>query len=111
MLATTYGTWTIKRKRICAIELPPEISLKGRHLRARRGRGRIRHMSSDDYVKFQQCVFDELAELEYADQQRILVGMVLAGERYGIDVITEIVDKHRPLSDVIVELRRKQPHK
>ena len=68
-------------------------------------------MSSDDYEKFQQRVFDELAELEYADQQRILVGMVLAGERYGIDVIAEIVDKHRPVSEVIAELKRKQQKK
>lgn len=33
----------------------------------------------------------------------------LAGHTAGIDVIAEIVDKKRPVSEVVEEVRRKQP--
>jgi hypothetical protein len=65
-------------------------------------------VNSNDYEKFQQNVFDELADLEHADQQRILVDFVQAGKQCGIDVIAEIVDKQRPASEVLAEVKRKQ---
>lgn len=36
-----------------------------------------------------------MADLEHADQQRIIMGFVQAGKQYGINVIAEIVDKNR----------------
>ena len=68
-------------------------------------------MSSNDYEKFQQRVFDELTELEQVERQRIIMDIVRAGKRCGIDVIAEIVDKHRPVSEVIAESKRKQQGK
>jgi hypothetical protein len=68
-------------------------------------------MSSNDYEKFQQRVFDELTELEQFERQRIIMDIVRAGKRCGIDVIAEIVDKQRPVSEVIAELKRKEQGK
>jgi hypothetical protein len=56
-------------------------------------------------------VFDELAHLQHADRQRILIDLVQAGQRCDIDVITEIVNKHRPASEVIAEVKRKRREK
>jgi hypothetical protein len=68
-------------------------------------------MSSNDYDIFGQHVFAELADLQHADRQRILIDFIQAGQRCGIDVITEIVDKQRPTSEVIAEVKLKQQEK
>jgi hypothetical protein len=60
-----------------------------------------------DYEKFQQMMFDQLDDLEAADQQRVIVDFVEAGLRVGIDVIAEIVDKKRDPSEVIAQVREK----
>ncbi len=65
-------------------------------------------MSSNHYQIFRQRVFDELADLQPADQRLILIDFVQVGQRYGIDVITEIVDNDRPASEVMAEVIRKQ---
>lgn len=64
-------------------------------------------MAQTDYEKFQQKMFDQLDDLEEAAQQRIIEDFVIAGRSCGIDVIAEIVDKHRPASDVITEVRQR----
>jgi len=65
-------------------------------------------MSSNHYQIFRQRVFDELADLQPADQRLILIDFVQVGQRYGIDVITEIVDNDRPAPEVMAEVIRKQ---
>jgi PilZ domain len=72
---------------------------------------KTRRTSSNHYEIFRQRVFDELADLQHADRQRILIAFVQAGHRCGIDVITEIVDKQRPASEVLAEVKRKQEEK
>ena len=68
-------------------------------------------MSPNDYEIFRQRVFDELAHLQHADRQRVLIDLVQAGQRCDIDVITEIVNKRRPASEVIAEVKRKHQEK
>jgi uncharacterized protein (DUF488 family) len=67
-----------------------------------------RFMDSNNYDKFQQRIFDEMAELEEAEYQRLLVDFIQAGKMCGIDVIAEIAEKNRPVSEVVAEVRRKQ---
>jgi len=47
-------------------------------------------MTPNDYEKFQQQMFDQLDDLEQADQQRILVEFLKVGQQCGIDVVKEI---------------------
>jgi hypothetical protein len=61
-----------------------------------------------DYEKFQQQMFNQLDELEQTDQQRLLEDFVAAGNQCGVDVIAEIVDRRRPVSEVVAEVRQKQ---
>jgi hypothetical protein len=68
-------------------------------------------MCPNDYDIFRQHVFDELADLQHADKQRILIDFIQAGQRCGVDVITEIVDKQRPASQVLAEVNLKQQEK
>jgi hypothetical protein len=68
-------------------------------------------MNSNDYEKFEQREFDELAELERTDRHRTLVEFIQVGKRCGIDVILEIVDKNPPVSKVFDEVRLKLQEK
>jgi hypothetical protein len=68
---------------------------------------KIRRMSPNDYEIFRRRVFDELVGLQHADRQRILIDLVQSGQRCDIDVITEIVNKQRPASEVMAEVKRK----
>lgn len=65
-------------------------------------------MALSDYEKFQQQMFNQLDELEQTDQQRLLEDFVAAGNQCGVDVIAEIVDRRRPVSEVVAEVRQKQ---
>lgn len=63
-----------------------------------------------DYEKFQQAVFDQLDELDVLGKQRTIEDFIRAGQQFGIDVISEIVDKKRSAADVVAEIRQKQRH-
>jgi len=47
-------------------------------------------MTLSNYEEFQQQMFDQLDDLEQADQQRMLVGFLKIGLRCGVDVVKEI---------------------
>jgi hypothetical protein len=61
-----------------------------------------------DYEKFQQAIFDQLDELDVLGKQRTIEDFIRAGQQFGIDVISEIVDKKRSAADVVAEIRQKQ---
>jgi len=64
-------------------------------------------MTPSNYERFQQQMFDQLDDLEQADQQRMIEDFIMAGRRCGIDVIAEIVDKGRSPSEVVAEVRQR----
>lgn len=62
----------------------------------------------NEYEKFQEQMFDQLDELEILGKQRTIEYFVKAGQQFGIDVIAEIVDKKRSVSEVVAEIRRRE---
>jgi hypothetical protein len=68
-------------------------------------------MMPTDYEKFQQQVFDELEELAHAERGRIIADFVEIGHRAGIDVLTEILDNHKSVSEVFDAIKNGLPKK
>jgi spore coat polysaccharide biosynthesis protein SpsF (cytidylyltransferase family) len=62
----------------------------------------------NDYEKFQELTFDHLDDLEVLGKQRTIEDFVRAGQKFGIDVIAEIVDKKRSVSEVVAQIRQKE---
>jgi hypothetical protein len=62
----------------------------------------------NDYEKFQELTFDHLDDLEVLGKQRTIEDFVKAGQKFGIDVIAEIVDKKKSVSEVVAEIRQKE---
>ncbi len=62
---------------------------------------------SSDYEEFQQKMFDQLDDLEQADQQRVLVEFVKVGYRCGIDVVNEI-KQGKPVDEVVERVLEKR---
>src|SRR5215469_2286187 len=58
------------------------------------------------FEKFQQCVFDEFGELEQVDRKCAVETFVKYGRQHGIDVITEVLDKGRSVSEVFAAIAR-----
>lgn len=59
-------------------------------------------MEASDFDAFQRRVFDELDELEQVDRQYAVKCFVEYGRRHGVDVIAEVLDKGRSISEVFL---------
>jgi hypothetical protein len=105
-IASVYDAFVVVHPYRCPQRVPKAICRYGESTDRK-----IRRMSPNDYKIFRQRVFDELVGLQHADRQRILIDLVQAGQRCGIDVITEIVNKERPASEVMTEVKRKHQEK
>jgi len=55
------------------------------------------------FQKFQQCVFDESGELEQVDRKCVET-FVEYGRQHGVDVIAEVLDKGRSVSEVFAAI-------
>jgi len=56
------------------------------------------------FEKFQQCVFDESGELEQVDRKCAVETFVKYGRQHGVDVIAEVLDKGRSVSEVFAAI-------
>jgi len=56
------------------------------------------------FERFRQRVFEELDELEQIDRQHAAESFVEYGRQHGIDVITEVVDKGRSVSELFAAI-------
>jgi hypothetical protein len=54
-----------------------------------------------EYQRFQARVFDELDDLEQAQQRRVAEELVRAGQNVGIDVIAEVLDRGKSVRNVL----------
>ena len=54
-----------------------------------------------DYERFQQRIFGEMAELKARDQTRVVTDLVAIGNRAGVDVVVEVLDKGKSLVEVL----------
>jgi hypothetical protein len=54
-----------------------------------------------DYEKFQQRIFDQLAEMEARERTRIVADLIAIGHRAGVDVVAEVLDKGKTLAEVL----------
>jgi len=61
-------------------------------------------MMGSNFEKFQQRVFEELDELEELDRQHAVESFVEYGRQHGIDVIAEVLDKGRSVSEVFAAI-------
>ena len=61
-------------------------------------------MAANNFEAFSQHVFDELDELEELDRQKAVKTFVEYGRQHGIDVIAEVVDKGRSVSEVFLSM-------
>jgi len=62
------------------------------------------HDGVSNFERFRQRVFEELDELEQVDRQHAIESFVEYGRQHGIDVITEVVDKGRSISEVFLAM-------
>ena len=76
----------------------------GSHTSVLETAGRRLHDGVSNFEKFRQLVFDELDELEQVDRQHAVESLVEYGRQHGIDVITEVVDKGRSISEVFLAM-------
>ena len=58
----------------------------------------------NNFERFRQRVFDELNELEQPDRQHAVESFVEYGRQHGIDVIAEVLDKGKSISEVFVAI-------
>ena len=61
-------------------------------------------MTASKFERFQQRVFEELDELEELDRKHAVESFVEYGRQHGIDVIAEVLDKGRKISEVFVAM-------
>jgi hypothetical protein len=54
-----------------------------------------------DNEKFQQQIFDELAKLKQSDRILIAGDLIAIGNRAGVDVVVEVLDKGKTLAEVL----------
>jgi hypothetical protein len=59
-----------------------------------------------NFERFRRRVFDELGELEQADRKCAVKAFVEHGLQHGADVIAEVLDKGRWVSEVFAALAR-----
>ena len=59
-----------------------------------------------NFERFRQRVFEELDELEQIDRQHAAESFVEYGRQHGVDVITEVVDKGRSVTDVFAAIAK-----
>jgi len=64
------------------------------------------HDGVSNFERFQKRVFEELDELEQLDRQQAAESFVEYGRQHGIDVITEVVDKGRSVSEVFADIKQ-----
>ena len=64
-------------------------------------------MTKSNYEKFRQRAFEEMHDVPQADRERVIEDFVKAGLRVGVDVIAEVVEKQRPTTEVLAEVREK----
>jgi len=57
-----------------------------------------------NFERFQQRVFEELDELEQLDCQLAVESFVEYGRQHGIDMVAEVVDKGRSVSEVFAAI-------
>jgi len=63
-------------------------------------------MGVSKFEQFQQCVFDELGELEQVDRKCAVETFLEYGRQHGVDVIAEVLDKGRSVSEVFAAIAR-----
>lgn len=61
-------------------------------------------VAANNVEAFWQRVFDELDELQELDRQQAIKTFVEYGRQHGIDVIEEVVDKGRSISEVFLTM-------
>lgn len=61
-------------------------------------------VAANNVEAFLQHVFDELDELEELDRQKAVKTFAEYGRQHGIDVIPEVVDKGRSISEVFLTI-------
>ena len=64
------------------------------------------HDGVNNFERFRQRVFDELGELEQVDRKCAVETFVEYGRQHGVDVIAEVLDKGRSVSEVFVAIAR-----
>jgi len=64
-------------------------------------------VTKSNYEKFRQRAFEEMHDVPQADRERVIEDFVKAGLRVGVDVIAEVVEKQRPTTEVLAEVREK----
>jgi len=57
-----------------------------------------------NFERFRQRVFEELDELEQLDRQLAVESFVEYGRQHGIDMIAEVLDKGRSVSEVFAAI-------
>ena len=57
-----------------------------------------------NFERFRQRVFEELDELEQLDRQQAVESFVEYGRQHGIDMIAEVLDKGRSVSEVFAAM-------
>ena len=57
--------------------------------------------------KFHQQIFDQLEDLKEREKDGIVARFVKAGERYGVDVVAEILDKGKSVEEVFAAMNQK----
>ena len=72
--------------------------------RDERDKRRILHDGVSNFERFRQRVFEELDELEQLDRQHAVESFVEYGRQHGIDVISEVLDKGRSVSEVFAAI-------
>jgi hypothetical protein len=57
-----------------------------------------------NFERFRQRVFEELDELEQLDRQQAVESFVEYGRQHGIDMIAEVLDKGRSMSEIFAAI-------
>ena len=61
-------------------------------------------VAASNFEAFQRRVFDELDELEQVDRQYAVKSFVEYGRQHGVDVIAEVLEKGRSISEVFLAM-------